>query len=189
MSSTVVAPHVQKILDLAAAAKATISAEEITEKNIGNLVDKHDPSGAAWHVSTRAQRTLGRALVLQSERFAAKREAVTFKKHPHMVAKAEARAEEARLAILALWAPGMALSAAQVQERLTRCLGELTNVGELNADHGTSFESVEALAAAVLDGTAPERVREDRDVTAALCAAVGVDSPADVAGVLAAVTP
>lgn len=101
MTATI-ATHVQKIVDLAAAAKVTISAEEITEKNIAALVDKFEPRGTEWQVCSPARRLLGEVLVLQSERFSAKREAITFKKHPAIAAKAEARAEEARLAILAV---------------------------------------------------------------------------------------
>lgn len=60
----------------------------------------------------------------------------------------------------------------KLAEGLTEKLGE-TGLGELNSDHATSFDSVESLAGALLDGTAPPEVREDGDVRSAVADVIG----------------
>ena len=100
--STATAPHVQKIIDIAADCGVVLTSEEISAATIAALVDTHQASGAEWMVCSPARRRLGDALQLQSERFACLAAARRFAKHPGIVAKETAKADAAKAAILAL---------------------------------------------------------------------------------------
>jgi hypothetical protein len=60
----------------------------------------------------------------------------------------------------------------ELASALKEKLGD-AGLGELNEDHGTAFESAEALAGALVAGRAPEAIRKDPDVREAVTGILG----------------